>query len=315
MSRFIVSRSQLHLMVEQERSRWVVYATLVLVMMLWAGNSIVARAVHDEIGPFSLAFFRWLGATSIVLPFAARGLLAERGVIGRHWRPILLLGVVGVGAFNALLYSGLQYTTATNGLLIQAGIPTFVLIFDRILFGTRPRQAAVVGVAVSAIGVATIVFRADPAALLALRFGIGDVLILAGVLAWSLYTALLRTRPPLSGTSFLAVTFLIGAVVMFPFAAWEWSVRPLRFSHEVILAIAYVAVLPSTVAYYLFNRAVADIGAASAGNMISLQPLLGALLAAPILGEDLHAYHAVGILLISSGIVISLRKRPVLATG
>lgn len=296
-------------MLTAERSRWSVYATLVLVMTLWAGNSIVARAVHDEIGPYSLAFCRWLGATCVLMPFAVHGLVVDRPVIRAHWRPIVLLGLIGVGAFNTLLYSGLQYTTATNALLIQAGIPAFVLIFDRVLFGTKARSAAIFGVALSAIGVATIIFRADPRALLALQFGLGDALILIAVLAWSLYTALLRTRPPIRGTSFLAATFLIGAVVMFPFAAWEWTVSPPRLSHEVILAIAYVAVLPSTVAYYLFNRAVAEIGAGSAGHMISLQPLLGALLAAPILGEDLHGYHAAGMLLISTGIIAPLWGR------
>ena len=95
-----------------------VYAMLVIVMPLWAGNSIVARAIHTEVPPFTLALCRWSGALLLLLSFVGRKIVAERIALLRHWRSILLLGAVGVGCFNAFLYSGLRYTSATNGLLI-----------------------------------------------------------------------------------------------------------------------------------------------------------------------------------------------------
>src|SRR6185312_8132304 len=110
------------------------YAGLVLVMVLWAGNSIIGRAVRGEVDPLTLAFVRWTGASLILLPFAWGPLRREWPAIRAAWKPILLLGLLGVGAFNALLYSGLQYTTATNGLLLQAAIPAEVVIFDRLFF-------------------------------------------------------------------------------------------------------------------------------------------------------------------------------------
>jgi drug/metabolite transporter (DMT)-like permease len=286
-----------------------VYATLSLVMLLWAGNSIVARAVHDSIPPFSLAFFRWTGALLVLLAWARMTLPADAAAIRRHWRPILLLGAVGVGCFNALLYSGLRYTTATNALLIQAAIPATVLIFDRILFRVRPRLAQIAGVTIAALGVIVIIFRADPAALLALSFGRGDALVLAAVVAWALYTALLKLRPPIAAASFLFVTFLIGAVAMLPPAIAEWQAGLLHPTHGALLGIAYVAIFPSVLAYFLFNKAVAEIGAGPAGQMIALQPLFGALLAMLLLGETLHRYHLAGMALILAGIALPLVGR------
>ena len=93
------------------------FLLLGLVMVLWAGNSIVARAVRFEVPPFTLAFLRWSGATLAVMPFAIRPLKRDWPAIRRGWKPLLFLGLMGIGAFNGLLYSGLQYTTATNALL------------------------------------------------------------------------------------------------------------------------------------------------------------------------------------------------------
>lgn len=288
----------------QTASRRTVYLLLGLVMLLWSGNSIVARAIHAEVPPFTLAFFRWAGASLIVLPIAWKHIVADRAAIRRHWLVILLLGMVGVGSFNAFMYSGLQYTTAANSLLVQAAIPALVLLFDLLLFRTRPRLSQIVGCIIAAAGVLIIIFRADLAVMAQMAFNKGDVLVLCAVVLWSLYTVLLRIRPAINGMSFLALTILIGALAMAPFAAAELQSRAILFSPGVYAGIAYVTIFPSIIAYFLFNWAVEQIGAGDAGQVINLQPLFGALLASLILGEPFHLYHIAGMALILIGIAI-----------
>jgi len=279
------------------------YAMLALVMGLWAGNSIVGRAVRDQIPPFTLALTRWAGALAVMAPFALPRAWAERRAILKAWRPILLLGVLGVACFNAFLYTGLRHTTASNALLLQAAIPALVLAADLILFRTRPGMAGVMGVLASMTGVALIVAHGNPAALMTTGFNRGDLLVLCGVVCWALYTSLLRLRPSLHPLSFLAATFAIGAVAMAPLAAGEWAAgRRIVWGAEAGLAMAYVAVLPSVVAYGLFNAAVATLGAGAAGQAINLMPVFGALLAALLLGEALHGYHLAGMALVLLGV-------------
>jgi len=283
------------------------FALLALVMVLWAGNSIVGRAVRHDVEPLTLAFVRWAGASAILLPFAWRGLRREWPAVRAAWKPVLLLGLLGVGAFNALLYSGLRYTTATNGLLLQAAIPACVVMFDRLFFGVKSPLLQNLGVACSILGVAAIVFQGDPAQAARLHFGFGDVLILIAVVVWSLYTVLLRLRPAISSTSFLAVTFMIGAAVMAPFFARDLLAgERIAFTPGVIGAFAYVAVLPSIVSYYIFNSATETVGPARAGLAITLMPIFGAFLSAVLLGEKLHLYHFAGMALILLGIALSL---------
>ncbi len=286
-----------------------VYGMLLLVVLFWAGNSIVGRALHQDIPPFTLAFARWVGALLLLTPFAWTHLNRDWAQALRHWRMIAVLGLLGVAAFNALLYSGLAHTTATNSLLIQAGTPALVLLLGLMLFRDRPRWAQVLGVSLAAVGAAVIVLRGDFAVLGALRFGYGDVLIVCAVAIWALYTVLLRLRPPIHALSFLGFTFAIGALAMAGPAFAEWQGRAVTLTAESIAGMAYVAVFPSVAAYFLYNKAVQEIGAADAGQMISVQPLLGAVLAWIFLREPLESYHAIGMALIALGVAGPLLLR------
>ncbi|WP_126173111.1 DMT family transporter [Altericroceibacterium xinjiangense] len=287
-----------------DRSHLRAHALLGLVMLLWSGNSIVARAVRFDVPPFTLAFGRWTGALIVLLPFAAGTVWRERDAILKAWKPILLLGLLGIAAFNGFLYSGLQYTTATKTLLLEAAIPPMVLLFDRMLFRQRANWQQWLGVTFSVVGVGIIVFEGDPAKALRLHFGKGDVLVLASVVVWALYTVYLRLKPKIAPMSFIAVTFMIGAVAMAPLAAMEWmSGQTVRWNAQVVGAFAYVALLPSLLSYFIYNAATEQIGPARAGQAITLMPLFGALLSSLLLDEPLFAYHFAGMALILVGIV------------
>ncbi len=281
------------------------YATLCIVILFWSGNFIVGRAVNGVIPPFTLALVRWCGALVILLPFAWRHVRADRQGLVSHWKAVLLLGVTGVAAFNAFIYSGLHFTTASNGLLLQAAIPALVLLFNRLFFRDRASALQIVGVTLSMLGVAVIVLRGDLAAIARMRLNFGDFLVLCGVACWALYTTLLRLRPDCHPASFLTATFAIGAIAMAPLAAMEMAggaTIPLRA--DVLGAFAYVALFPSLVAYVLYNAAVKNFGPAPAGQMITLMPLFGAGLAALLLGEALFRFHIIGMVLILGGIVL-----------
>jgi drug/metabolite transporter (DMT)-like permease len=290
---------------DRRRSPLYSYATLGLVMLFWSGNFIVGRAVSGDIPPFTLAFVRWAGAGLVLAPFAWRHLWADRALLRARWRIVLLLGITGVAAFNGFAYIGLRYTTASNGLLLQAAIPALVLMFDWIFFRQRSRALQVVAVLLSMAGVLLIVLRGHPLAILSIGFNRGDLLILCGIVSWAIYTSLLRLRPASHPLSFLLLCFMIGVAAMGPLAAFEWwQGARVALGWKTIGAFAYVALLPSLAAYILFNAAVQDIGAGPAGQTSSLMPLFGAFLAAGLLGEPLYAYHVAGMVLILGGIVL-----------
>ena len=298
------------------RSELTAFALLVLVMLLWAGNSIIGRAVRDDVPPLTLSLIRWTGASLIILPFAWRGLERDWPLLREGWKSVLALGVIGIGGFNALLYSGLHYTSATNALLLQAAIPAGVLVFDRLVNKVRYPATQRLGVAVSTLGVVVIVFQGDPVHLLTLHLGAGDVLVLSAVICWAFYTVWLRHAPKVAPLSLLAATFLIGVVVMAPFALIEHLAgERIVWSAGTLGAFAYVCLFPSIVAYLIYNWATRILGAGRAGQAITLMPLFGALLSTALLGEAIHGYHFAGMGLILAGIVASALAGRSQATG
>lgn len=306
-------------MQETSRSDLRAYLLLVVVMLLWAGNSIVGRAVRMDIPPGTLAFGRWLIAVLVLLPFAWPQLRRDRAAAraGAFW--LLLLGLFGVAAFNGFLYHGLQYTGAANALLLQAAIPALVLAMDRLLNGTRVPALRLLGVAVSTLGVLAIVAHGDIARLIALHLGTGDLMVFAAVLSWAIYTALLPRRPKIAAPAFLLLTFTVGLVAMAPLAVGEAAAgQHVHWSWAILAAFLYVGLLPSVVAYFIYDAAVTRIGAARTGQTITLMPLFGAILSAVLLGERLEGYHYAGMGLILAGIILSAlssRAKPQISGG
>jgi drug/metabolite transporter (DMT)-like permease len=86
------------------------YLFALLAPALWAGNFVVARAVHDPFPPLTLNCLRWLVAAAILLPLFGRSAWQARRELATNWRGIVLLGLTGVVGFNSTLYLGLQHT-------------------------------------------------------------------------------------------------------------------------------------------------------------------------------------------------------------
>ena len=296
------------------------WTLLALVNLFWAGNFVIGRAVAGRVPPVALAYWRWTGAFMLAIGFAWPVLKRDWPVLKRQWPVMLLLSATGIASFNTMTYIGLQTTTAINALLLQSAMPLVVLLWAFALFGERPKAWQAIGVLVSLFGVAVIAGHGSLQALLHLSLNAGDVWILAAVAIYALYMPLLRRRPAVHPLSFLVVAMGIGSLMMLPFYLWELSTgASIRGDWSSYAAMAYIAVLPSFVAYLFFNRGVELIGAARAGQSAHLMPVFGAALAMIFLGERLHLYHAAGIGLIAAGIGLAALRggapaaRPVIA--
>ncbi|MCP4933082.1 MAG: DMT family transporter [bacterium] len=286
-------------------------ATLILSLtaLFWAGNFVVGRGMHENIPPLAMATVRWFLAALIFSPFAIKHLRHDWPTIKCSFGVIFLLGLLGVGCFNSFAYIGLNHTTALNGLIMQSAGPVLILLGALFLYGEKINNRQIMGICISLVGVLVIVSKAVLGNLLALSLNKGDFWILAAMSIWALYTLLLRKRPDIHPVSFLAVTFWIGAIVNIPFFVWEHlNIRQLQITPESIVAIYYISVFPSIVAYLFYNRGVALIGAAKAGMFLHLVPMFGSVLAIIFLGEQLHLYHALGFGLILLGVTTAVRS-------
>jgi drug/metabolite transporter (DMT)-like permease len=282
---------------------------MVLTGLFWAGNAIVARSIAGEVPPIGLAFWRWAVAALVVLPFAWPHVRRDAKAMLADWPTMLLLSALGISFFNAGLYLAAQSTTALNIVMLQSAVPVLIVVASFILFrdAVTPRQAC--GIAISLTGALTLISHGDIGVLTHFELNSGDLWMLAAGVSYAVYTAMLRKRPAVHGLSFLFATFAIGAALLLPFyVAESLYARPMPLNWHAFLAVGYVAVFASVVAYFCFNRTVELLGANAAGLTVHLVPLFGTLLAVALLGESLHLYHALGIGLIAAGILLATRS-------
>jgi drug/metabolite transporter (DMT)-like permease len=285
--------------------RWRPYFLLVIAPLCWASNAVVAKGVIHLIPPVSLAFWRWTIAALLLWPFAHQHAKRDWPLLTRHWKTMLFLSLAGIMGFPTLLYLAVNTTTAINTALIQTTMPAVIIVITWIGFKEKVTRLQGLGVGLCVLGGGLVVLRGRFSTLFDLSFVEGDLLMLVAVLLYALYSVFLRRRPPLHPLSFLIFTFATGAMGLLPFYLWELICRgAFALNISTALSILYIALFPSIVAFFCWNRGVASIGANRAGLFVNLVPVFASILAIIWLGESLRAFHIVGMLLIFTGMIL-----------
>ncbi len=284
------------------------YLLLTLSSLFWAGNWVTGRALREAFGPVAISFWRWAIAVVIVLPFVWRELHAQRHLIRRHWRLLAVLALSSVVFFNTFVYVGLRTTQAINAVLLNSCIPLFILLAAWCMDGQRATSRQLLGMALSFLGILTIVTRGEWQRLADLGFHEGDLWILVAMPIWAFYSVLLKRKPAeLSGLPLVAVFSGIGVLVLAPAYVLEmlYWVPPVVPSWEAVAGVAYIGVFASVAAFVCWNTGVAAVGANIAGFTVHLLPLFGTLLAILFLGEAPQPFHALGFAGILAGVVLA----------
>jgi drug/metabolite transporter (DMT)-like permease len=277
----------------------------------WGGNIFIGRLVHAEVPPVGLSFWRWALALAVFLPFAWPKVRRDWPVMCRHWRILALLALTSMAGFHTALYLAVNYTTATNAALLIAICPLLVPVLAWALYRDPVTPRILAAILLSLLGVAVVILRGDPARLLALQVNAGELIMLAAVFFWSLYTVLLKRRPAgLHPQSLLVAMMVATSVMLLPVYLWESVfVRTMPVTADALLAVAYVVVFASILAFLCFNRGIEVLGPSTGGLFLHLIPVFAALLAFVFLGERLQAFHAVGIAAIVGGILMATTAR------
>ena len=289
-------------------------ALLTLPPLMWAGNAVVGRLVTDLVPPVTLNFLRWLLAFAILLPLAGWVLRPGSG-LWSHWRRFALLGLLGVGLYNALQYLALHTSTALNVTLVASSMPLWMLALGRLFFNTPVTRPQLLGALLSMAGVAVVLARGEWAQLARLRLVPGDLYMLLATVSWAWYSWLLSRRAepePIRAdwAAFLLAQIVFGLGWSGLLTAGEWALTDARIHWGWPLAatLVFVAVGPAVLAYRFWGLGVQRAGPTVAGFFGNLTPVFAAVLSALFLGDAPRPYHALAFALIVAGIVASSRR-------
>lgn len=286
---------------------------LTLAVLSWSMNAIAGRMADGLIPAFTLSFWRWVIALVLLLPFGWRQAWQDRFIYQRHWLQISLMAVVSVGAYNTLQYWALNYTTAIQTGVVGATMPAMVLLLGWLFRVESANAWQLTGLVLALSGALLTLGHGDLHLLFELRLNFGDILMELAIISWAAYSLLLRhTTFKLQPVGMLLVLIVVGLFSIAPFYAWDLvHHQNIQWSGKTMLLFAYVGIFPSIMAYLFWIRGVARLGAPVSALFMNFIPIFTGVLSIWLLQEKLHGYHIVSIILVATGIALSIRrKRP-----
>ncbi len=276
------------------------------VVLIWGGNYSFIKLALREIPPFAYAALRFTTASTLLLLLLRVREGPLRRPAGKEWR-ILLLGLLGHTAYQALFMTGMSRTTAVNGALIISSTPVLVLILGAVT-GTEHLAGRMIVAVLLAVGGVTLVLTVRGPGFDA-RALMGDVAVLGAACCWAAYTVGVRAFAlPVSALRLTAYTMAAGTpgllLLGLPQAhRVDWG----GVSATAWAAVAYATVLGLVVSYIALNRAVQMLGSGRTAIFNSIVPLVAVLAAWMLLGEHPVATQLAGAGLIVTGVLLSRR--------
>jgi drug/metabolite transporter (DMT)-like permease len=247
--------------------------------LAWGAMFPIASPALARIDAFHLTSVRYLAASAVflVLLAAVEGRRALR--TERRTAELWLFGTLGFAGFNMLTYLALEHTRPQDAALIVATAPVITVLLLWALGGGRPGGAQLSLTALAFLGVALVISHGDPARLGG-SSGLWELLVLAGVLGWTVYTlAASRRFPEFSPLRYTALTAALGTVsvvgitALVTLAGGVESPSAADYGAE-WWRLIYVAGPAAVVAVLAWNAGVKRLGAADGSLFINLVPVV-----------------------------------------
>jgi drug/metabolite transporter (DMT)-like permease len=304
-------------MLRRQDPRWA-YLLVNLATLIWASNISLGRLLRNDITPSILGAARFTVAAVIFLALwlkSQQSLLTRRPVSqllsfqqkNLAWIWPLGMALSGVFGFTILLYLALRYTTASHAALINAVSPLVTALLAALFLKERFTLTLVGGSFISLLGVGLVIGITPGESGAASRTLLGDLLCVLAAIIWGMYSIFSRlaTRKS-SSLQATAASIWMALPLLYISALAEWQASPPKLTLPVVLAVIYIGIFPSVIAYLAWNEGVRRVGPNQAMAFYNTLPVYGALLGVLLLGERLSWGLLVGGgMVIAGGLIVS----------
>lgn len=277
---------------------------------MWGSAFVGIKAGLAYFPPVLYAAFRYDIAAVLLVGYAwvATDRLWPRN--RAEWFNVIAGGTLIIGAFQALLFLGEQYTTSAVAAILVSTSPVLVTAFSRMLLpDERLAPLGWLGLGVCFIGVG-IITRPDPNTLLGGEL-IGEFLIVASASAFALgtvFTRMVKHDVSLSVESREAWTMALGAVLIHAASLGIGdSLDAIRWTAEGLGALLYLALVPSALGYLVYFDLLDRLGPIDVNLVSYVNPVFAALIGWVLIGERLTTISVVGFVVVFTGFVLMKR--------
>ena len=287
-----------------------IYPKLVLMAVFWGGTFIAGRVIAQDVPPFSAAFARFVVASVVLLAVVLHKHRTLPPLRSRMIMPVVLLGLTGVFAYNALFLGGLKTVLAGRAALIVALNPVLVTFFSYIFFQERLDWLKSLGMVMCLAGAVLVITRGQISQLWQGGLGWGELFIFGCVLSWTAYSLIgkvvLANLSPL-----IAVTYscVIGtAALFFPALAEGMAGSFHTYPQSSWLGIIYLGLFGTVFAFIWYYQGIKILGPSRTSLFINLVPVSAVFMAFVILKEPLEVSLLMGTILVTIGLFLTNRS-------
>jgi drug/metabolite transporter, DME family len=257
--------------------------------VLWSLSGAIGKSI--ALDGLSIAFYRGLFAGLVLVPLVPRARWA--------FRPVMVPLGLAFGAMTGLFLASMKATTAANTIFLQYSATFWVVPLGAVFLHERPDRRTLGGVAVATLGVLVIVLFGHPGG----RHWLGVAMGLGSGLGYALVVTGMRGLRGLDPIWLSAVNNLGGAVAL---GLWmtATSAAPAVPTAFQALALAGFGVVQMAIPYALFARGLREVGAAEAGLIALVEPILNPVWVVLVAHEVPSVPTLVGGTLLLGGVVL-----------
>lgn len=295
---------------KEKNEQTISFILICLVATTAAAGVVFSKISLKEFPPSVFIFFRFTLATFTILPYL---FLKERDTFNKIDLKVILISLLPV--LNIIFFTyGIRYTTATSSQVLYSAIPVFVFIVSWFFLKDRARNKKIIGLLLGLMGVViTILLPIIEKSQLAFGSIKGNLLILAGVVTFAIYSVSSKKLQKKYSPMFLTSLFII--LTMFSqllFAArdinwylsWWFKVSPLALT-----GLLYVTFGQTVFYYFLYQYVIKRSSPLIASLAFYIQPIATYALAMVFLGENLSVGIIIGAILTFVGAWLVTKAR------
>jgi drug/metabolite transporter (DMT)-like permease len=300
---------------QRPTSPWAVAAALLIVYVVWGSTYLAIAVMIQTLPPLVAAGVRYATAGLLLLA----GIAIWRRVRGQpgerpsrlQWRSALIIGTLLLLGGNGGVVLAEQRIPSGIAALIVATSPIWMAIFEALVAGQRPSRLALAGLVAGAVGVGILVVPLAGVAALDL-VGIG--LVAGAAICWSLGSIYARRAPlPRSPFQGAGLEMVAGGTVMLGVGLLRGelsAVDPATFSSASLLAVAYLIVFGSVVAFTAYIWVLHHASISVVSTYAYVNPVVAVALGAIVLSEPMTPRTWLASLIIIGAVVAMVSGRP-----
>lgn len=298
------------------------YLAYAAICLIWGTTFVAIRVAIETVPTLLVSGIRFVAA-GLMLLLIATLMGARFPRKGHEWRAQIISGILMSAIANSLVVYAEHVLTSGLAALLAATIPIWMALMESILGLTPITTRKSVGLALGFSGVGLLVAPAIGRPDLSIPFFLAVGAMQLNAVCWNAGSLYSRRHPSSSDPMANAVVQMLSGGIAVLTLAFILGERPrmAMFSLRSTIALAYLALFGSVIAYTAYNYALSKLSFGKVSTYAYVNPAVAVVVGALLLSEPVTLRMIVAMLVILTGVWIMRRaavpaaRRPLSTTS